>query len=173
MTIWFFTTCLISNFCVSPAHPRGTTIIIIQTFCSTVIPYRVHQRTIERAQACNYERCLSHRRKLEVNFSHGRTDFRLMVSTCEEKPHNINVLVWRQVQYVEKLQTSICCPWLKDFACLSSPSIIMCSNSAADQVSYDLRSYERNLCHCIYRSLKNSGVLFVRLLYTQLHELHS
>lgn len=35
-----------------------------------------------------------------------------MVSTCKEKHHNINVLVWRQVQYVGKLQTSVCCPWL-------------------------------------------------------------
>ena len=55
-----------------------------------------------------------------------------MVSTCKEKHHNINVLVWRQVQYVGKLQISICCPWLKDFASLSSTTIIICNSSAAD-----------------------------------------
>ena len=26
------------------------------------------------------------------------------------------------------------------------------------QISYDPRSYERNLCKCVFRSLKNSGL---------------
>ena len=31
-------------------------------------------------------------------------------------------------------------------------------HSTCDQVSYDLHSYERNLCNCVCRSLKNSGL---------------
>ena len=51
-----------------------------------------------------------------------------------------------------------------------------------DLVSYDLRSYERNLCNCVYGSLKNSGLQqgskrsvdkFFQLFYRQRNDIYS